>query len=71
MPDSTLPPTIAHYHSLVPLVNNSQKTNTLFSYLSHAYKAESNLDGKFYCLRRLQGMYRRDEVKGIRLIFII
>ncbi|KAI4268722.1 MAG: hypothetical protein L6R38_007738 [Xanthoria sp. 2 TBL-2021] len=63
IPNSTLPPTIAHYHSLVPLVNNSQKTNTLFGYQSHAYKAESNLDGKFYCLRRLQG-YRVNEASS-------
>ncbi|KAL8645052.1 MAG: hypothetical protein Q9226_007473 [Calogaya cf. arnoldii] len=63
IPNSTLPPAIAHYHSLVPLVNNSHKTNTLFGYQSHAYKAESNLDGKFYCLRRLQG-YRVNEASS-------
>ncbi|KAL8789986.1 MAG: hypothetical protein Q9213_000872 [Squamulea squamosa] len=61
IPNSTLPPTIAHYHSLVPLVNNSQKTNTLFGYQNHAYRAESNIDGRLYCLRRLQG-YRVNEV---------
>ncbi|KAL8675596.1 MAG: hypothetical protein Q9168_000108 [Polycauliona sp. 1 TL-2023] len=27
IPNSTLPPAIAHYHSLVPLVNNSQKAS--------------------------------------------
>ncbi|KAL8997112.1 MAG: hypothetical protein Q9169_003548 [Polycauliona sp. 2 TL-2023] len=63
IPNSTLPPAIAHYHSLVPLVNNSQKTSTLFGYQSQAYKAESNLNGRFYCLRRLQG-YRVNEASS-------
>ncbi|KAL8912682.1 MAG: hypothetical protein Q9171_002315 [Xanthocarpia ochracea] len=63
IPNSTLPPAIAHYHSLVPLVNNSQKTNALFGYQSQAYKAESNRDGKIYCLRRLQG-YRVNEASS-------
>ncbi|KAI4163239.1 MAG: hypothetical protein LQ342_003173 [Letrouitia transgressa] len=55
IPSSTLPPSIAHFHSLVPLVSNNQKNATLFGYLSWAYKAMSANDGKFYCLRRLQG----------------
>ncbi|KAI4174064.1 MAG: hypothetical protein LQ343_002628 [Gyalolechia ehrenbergii] len=63
IPNSTLPPTIAHYHSLVPLVHNSQKNTTLFGYPSHAYKATSGLDGKLYCLRRLQG-YRLNEASS-------
>ncbi|KAI4273383.1 MAG: hypothetical protein LQ337_004678 [Flavoplaca oasis] len=60
IPNSTLPPAIAHFHSLVPLVNNNKKTSTLFGYQSQAYKAESNLDGKFYCLRR----YRVNEASS-------
>ncbi|KAL8947745.1 MAG: hypothetical protein Q9222_006006 [Ikaeria aurantiellina] len=55
IPNSTLPPAVAHYHSLVPLVHNVQKNNKLFGYTSHAYKATSGQDGNFYCLRRLQG----------------
>ncbi|KAL9611512.1 MAG: hypothetical protein Q9167_003836 [Letrouitia subvulpina] len=55
IPSSTLPPSIAHFHSLVPLVSNNQKNAALFGYLSWAYKAMSANDGKFYCLRRLQG----------------
>lgn len=53
--DSTLPPNIAHFHSLVPLVHNNQKNANLFGYPSWIYKAISSKDGKAYCLRRLQG----------------
>ncbi|KAL8733118.1 MAG: hypothetical protein Q9166_002310 [cf. Caloplaca sp. 2 TL-2023] len=60
IPNSTLPPNIAHYHTLVPLVHNSQKSDGLFGYKSHAYRATSGNDGQIYCLRRLQG-YRVNE----------
>ncbi|KAL8667947.1 MAG: hypothetical protein Q9202_000412 [Teloschistes flavicans] len=67
IPNSSLP-TIAHYHSLVPLIHNSQKNNAgLFGYLSHAYKATSGNDGKAYCLRRLQG-YRLNEAASIHAV---
>jgi hypothetical protein len=55
--DSTLPPSIAHFQSLVPLVHNNQKNANLFGYSSWIYKAVSSQDGKSYCLRRLQGLY--------------
>lgn len=54
--DSTLPPSIAHFQALVPLVHNSQKNASLFGYPSWIYKATSSQDGKAYCLRRLQGL---------------
>ncbi|KAL8715484.1 MAG: hypothetical protein Q9220_000819 [cf. Caloplaca sp. 1 TL-2023] len=60
IPNSTLPSAVAHYHSLVPLIHNVQKTNQLFGYTSHAYKATSAQDGNLYCLRRLQG-YRLND----------
>ncbi|KAL8676738.1 MAG: hypothetical protein Q9186_006770 [Xanthomendoza sp. 1 TL-2023] len=63
IPNSTLPTAIAHYHSLVPLVHNSQKGDTLFGYKNHAYRATSGHDGKLYCLRRLQG-YRVNEASS-------
>lgn len=53
--DSTLPPNIAHFQALVPLVHNTQKNTNLFGYSSWIYKAISSHDGKAYCLRRLQG----------------
>lgn len=57
--DSTLPPTIAHFHSLVPLVHNTHKNVAMFGYSTWAYKAVSIQDGKAYCLRRLQGTLLR------------
>ncbi|KAL9602540.1 MAG: hypothetical protein Q9179_002522 [Wetmoreana sp. 5 TL-2023] len=63
IPNSTLPPTIAHFHSLVPLVHNGQKNTNNFGYISHAYKATSGHDGKLYCLRRLQG-YRVNDASS-------
>ena len=53
--DSTLPPNVAHYHSLVPLVFSTQKTAALFGYATWVFKAESSEDGRLYCLRRLPG----------------
>ncbi|KAL8776928.1 MAG: hypothetical protein Q9194_002844 [Teloschistes cf. exilis] len=66
IPNSSLP-AIAHYHSLVPLIHNSQKNAGVFGYLSHAYKATSGNDGKAYCLRRLQG-YRLNEAASIHAV---
>ncbi|KAI4184927.1 MAG: hypothetical protein LQ348_004465 [Seirophora lacunosa] len=62
-PNSTLPPNIAHYHSLVPLVHNIQNDAATFGYPNQAYKATSALDGKLYCLRRLSG-YRLNEASS-------
>jgi len=53
--DSTLPPQIDHFHSLVPLDTNSQKNAALFGYPSWIYKAVSSKDGNTYALRRLEG----------------
>lgn len=53
--DSNLPPSIAHFHGLVPLVSNTPKSTAIFGYSSWIYKALSSQDGKAYCLRQLQG----------------
>ena len=53
--DSTLPPQIDHFHSLVPLDTTNQKNATLFGYPSWIYKAVSSKDGNTYALRRLEG----------------
>ncbi|KAI4205975.1 MAG: hypothetical protein LQ346_001354 [Caloplaca aetnensis] len=63
IPNSTLPTTTAWYHSLVPLVHNSQKNAAMFGYPSQAYKATSGHNGKLYCLRRLQG-YRVNDLSS-------
>ncbi|MCJ1428634.1 PAB-dependent poly(A)-specific ribonuclease subunit 3 [Sticta canariensis] len=59
--NSTLPPNIAHFHSLVPLVHNTHKNVAMFGYSTWAYKAISSQDGKAYCLRRLQGYHLTNE----------
>ncbi|MCJ1465693.1 PAB-dependent poly(A)-specific ribonuclease subunit 3 [Pseudocyphellaria aurata] len=59
--NSTLPPSIAHFHSLVPLVHNTQKNVAMFGLSSWAYKAVSSQNGKTYCLRRLQGYHLANE----------
>lgn len=53
--DSTLPPQIDHFHSLVPLDTTNQKNAALFGYPSWIYKAVSSKDGHSYALRRLEG----------------
>lgn len=53
--DSNLPPSIAHFHGLVPLVSNTPKSAAIFGHSSWIYKALSSQDGKAYCLRQLQG----------------
>ncbi|MCJ1409726.1 PAB-dependent poly(A)-specific ribonuclease subunit 3 [Ptychographa xylographoides] len=67
LPNTTLPPQIDHYHSLVPLDTNSQKNATLFGYPSWIYKAVSSKDGNTYALRRLEG-YRLTNEKAIRRV---
>lgn len=55
--DSTLPPQIDHFHSLVPLDTTNQKNAATFGYPSWVYKAMSSKDGKLYALRRVEGTY--------------
>ncbi|MCJ1479068.1 PAB-dependent poly(A)-specific ribonuclease subunit 3 [Lambiella insularis] len=67
LPNSTLPPQIDHFHSLVPLDTTSQKNAALFGYPSWIYKAISSKDGNTYALRRLEG-YRLTNEKSIRSV---
>jgi len=55
-PDTNLPNSIEHFHSLVPLDTTNQKSSTAFGYTSWVYKAVSSKDGHTYALRRLEGM---------------
>ncbi|KAK8070453.1 hypothetical protein PG997_010656 [Apiospora hydei] len=55
LPGSQLP-SVAHYHSLVPLDSVRGGKSIFGDYLSWLYKAESKKNGNIYCLRRLQGV---------------
>jgi len=54
-PDTNLPQSVEHFHSLVPLDTNNQKSSAVFGYNSWVYKAVSSKDGYIYVLRRLEG----------------
>lgn len=56
LPGSQLP-SVAHYHSLVPLESGTRAGKSIFGdYLTWLYKADSKKNGNIYCLRRLQGV---------------
>jgi PAB-dependent poly(A)-specific ribonuclease subunit 3 len=48
-------PVVDHYHSLVPLDTNHNKSAAVFGYPSWVYKATSSKNGLVYVLRRLEG----------------
>jgi len=53
--DTALPQQIEHFHSLVALDTNAQKSASAYGYPSWVYKATSSKDGYNYALRRLEG----------------
>ena len=67
--NSTLPQQLEHFHSLVALDTNTQKTPSAYGYPSWLYKAVSSKDGYTYGLRRLEGFRLTDEraVRNIQL----
>lgn len=65
--NSTLPPNIEHFHSLVALDLGSQKTPSTFGYPSNVYKATSSKDGNCYVLRRIAG-FRLSDAAAIKTI---
>ncbi|OJJ35007.1 hypothetical protein ASPWEDRAFT_739838 [Aspergillus wentii DTO 134E9] len=67
LPNTQLPAQVDYFHSLVPLDLNHQKNATIFGYPSWVYKAQSNKDGNFYALRRLEG-FRLTNEKAIRSV---
>lgn len=67
LPGSNLPEYVHVYHSLVPLDTNLEKSTRVFGYPTWAYKACSNKDGQFYCLRRVEG-YRLVNEKAISIV---
>ncbi|KAK8023601.1 hypothetical protein PG993_011667 [Apiospora rasikravindrae] len=56
LPGSQLP-SVAHYHSLVPLDSVRGGKSIFGDYLTWLYKANSKKNGNTYCLRRLQGVH--------------
>ncbi|EED21333.1 poly(A)-binding protein-dependent poly(A) ribonuclease, putative [Talaromyces stipitatus ATCC 10500] len=67
LPNSSLPAHVDYFHSLVPLDLNHQKNAAIFGFPSWVYKAQSNKDGNFYVLRRLEG-FRLTNEKAIRSV---
>ncbi|KAK5116412.1 hypothetical protein LTR62_007959 [Meristemomyces frigidus] len=63
--NSTLPQSVEHFHSLVALDTNSQRSTTTFGYPSWIYKATSSKDGHTYALRRIEG-FRLTNEQAIR-----
>ncbi|KAG9679304.1 PAB-dependent poly(A)-specific ribonuclease subunit pan3, partial [Aureobasidium melanogenum] len=65
--NTALPQQIEHFHSLVALDTNAQKSASAYGYPSWIYKATSSKDGYNYALRRLEGFRLTDE-NAIRTI---
>ncbi|KAI4757351.1 PAB-dependent poly(A)-specific ribonuclease subunit pan3 [Aureobasidium sp. EXF-3400] len=65
--NTALPQQIEHFHSLVALDTNAQKSASAYGYPSWIYKATSSKDGYNYALRRLEGFRLTDE-NAIRAI---
>jgi PAB-dependent poly(A)-specific ribonuclease subunit 3 len=67
LPNPSLLPHLDHFHSLVPIDTNNQRTSTMFGYPTWIYKAISSKDGKTYAIRRLEGFRLTNEL-AIRAI---
>ena len=67
LPNSSLPANLEHFHSLVPLDTNNQKTTSVFGYNTWLYKAQSGKDGMYYVLRRLEG-FRLTNERAVRSV---
>ncbi|KAF7853258.1 hypothetical protein EAF04_010760 [Stromatinia cepivora] len=65
LPNIGTPPN--SYHSLVALDTTQNRNNTVFGCISWVYKATSEKNGKYYCLRRLEG-YTLANDKAIRAV---
>lgn len=67
LPNSTLPASIEHFHSLVPLDTNNQRSASVYGYSTWVYKATSGKDGLTYALRRLEG-FRLTNERAVRTV---
>nr|CAG8438280.1 13588_t:CDS:10 [Entrophospora candida] len=57
--EATLKTELHVYHSLCPLDERQEKSVNIFGYPTWAYKSVSNVDGRVYCLRRVEESWRR------------
>jgi PAB-dependent poly(A)-specific ribonuclease subunit 3 len=59
--DAALPAELHVYHSLhelLPEATPQEKSPRVFGYVSDVYRAKCRLDGRLYCLRRIEGQSR-------------
>ncbi len=49
-----LPAQVHMYHSLYPLENTSERRSNIFGYPTSVFKAIRAVDGKCYCLQRVE-----------------
>ncbi|KAF9355198.1 PAB-dependent poly(A)-specific ribonuclease subunit 3 [Mortierella sp. NVP85] len=57
-----LPEEIHEYHSLYPLDPTQEKSTEVFGYQSSVYKSMCSVDGRTYCLRRIEGFRLSNEL---------
>ncbi|KAF0440403.1 pab-dependent polya-specific ribonuclease subunit pan3 [Gigaspora margarita] len=60
--DFNLPEELHVYHSLYPLDLRQGKSVKIFGYPSFTYKSICNVDGRVYCLRRIEGFRLTNEI---------
>ena len=62
-----IPRNVHEYHSLYPIDSNTERTSRVFGLQSSIYKCLRSLDGKYYCLRRIEN-YRMSNKSAIAVI---
>ncbi|CAG8536238.1 2113_t:CDS:10 [Paraglomus brasilianum] len=60
--DYNLPEEIHVYHSLYPLESLSESLGKVFGYPTSVYKSVCTVDGRVYCLRRIEGYRLTNEI---------
>ncbi|CAG8482290.1 13344_t:CDS:10 [Funneliformis caledonium] len=60
--DFNLPEELHVYHSLYPLDQRQEKSIKIFGYPSWVYKSVCLVDGRVYCLRRIEGFRLTNEI---------
>ncbi|CAB4385205.1 unnamed protein product [Rhizophagus irregularis] len=60
--DFNLPEELHVYHSLYPLDQRQEKSIKIFGYPSWVYKSVCSVDGRVYCLRRIEGFRLTNEI---------
>ncbi|KAG0245012.1 PAB-dependent poly(A)-specific ribonuclease subunit 3 [Mortierella sp. GBA43] len=57
-----IPEELHEYHSLYPLEPAQEKSTEVFGYQSSVYKSMCSVDGRTYCLRRIEGFRLTNEL---------